>query len=345
MRKLPIAVALSAAVHGAAIAWVQTRPRPKPEAPRPVTTVEIVEPAPPPPPQADDEPVEMALLDDHTVSGRSIVPLVVRDSANERNDKASAAKGAGSKGVGAIVSEGNGKASASEGGGGGQPHSKYMGMRGKSWQLHWDPSEAFETAFNAYDKPPDIPPPPSGELKPSGNGTYTSDHGAFTADVNRDGTVTIKDKPDVGDVHFSGIGIAGRASFDDWAMRKAGIDPYASAKRQWLDKTRDERARIGMASRKEDLHRAPEFMKRNVAWAWSKTAGDPEARRQALFDLWDDCAEKGDDDLVAAGTGARLYVIGFIRAHLPQGAAGAFTPDDLTRLNAHKRSSATFQPY
>lgn len=335
MRKLPIAVALSAAVHGAAIAWVQTRPRPKPEAPRPVTTVEIVEPAPPPPP--DDEPVAVALLDDHTVTAVSATAAVV-----------SHATPATSHGH-AAISTGTGTAATGTGetaaGTGDHPHSKYMGMRGKSWQLHWDPSEAFETAFNAYNKPPDIPPPPSGELKPSGNGTYTSDHGAFTADVNRDGTVTIKDKPDVGDVHFSGIGIAGRASFDDWAMRKAGIDPYASAKRQWLDKTRDERARIGMASRKEDLHRAPEFMKRNVAWAWSKTEGDPEARKQALFDLWDDCAEKGDDDLVEAGTGARLYVVGFIRGHLPQGAAGAFTPDDLTRLNAHKRSSATFQPY
>ena len=86
-------------------------------------------------------------------------------------------------------------------------------------------------------------------------------------------------------------------------------------------------------------------MKRNLAWAWSKTESDPEARKQALFELWDDCAETGEQDLVAAGHAARLYVLGYIRAHLPQGAAGAFTPDDLTRLNAHKRSSATFQPY
>jgi len=211
-----------------------------------------------------------------------------------------------------------------------------------------DPDLAFETAFNAYNKPLDLPPPPSGELHPSGNGTYTTDHGmdgAFVGTVHPDGTVSIKDKPTVGDVHFAGIGIAGRANFDDWAMHEAGIDPYASAKRQWLDKTREERVHIGAIYRKEQLARTPEYVKRNLAWAWSKTETDPEARKQALFDLWDDCAEKGDDDLVAAGTGARLYVIGFIRAHLPQGAAGAFTPDDLTRLNAHKRSSATFQPY
>ena len=118
---------------------------------------------------------------------------------------------------------------------------------------------------------------------------------------HRDGTVSIKDKPTVGDVHFAGIGFTGRANFDDWAMHQAGIDPYASAKRQWLDKTRDERVRIGADYRKEQLARAPEYMKRNVAWAWSKTEGDAEARKQAMFDLWDDCAEKGDDEPVAAG--------------------------------------------
>lgn len=128
-------------------------------------------------------------------------------------------------------------------------------------------------------------------------------------------------------------------------MHEAGIDPYASAKRQWLDKTRDERVRIGAAYRKDQLARTPEYMRRNLAAAWAATANDPEARKQALFELWDDCAESGDDPLVAAGTAARLYVIGFIRAHLPQGTDGAFTSGDLGRLNARKRSAATFLPY
>lgn len=339
MRKLPIAVALSAAVHGAAIAWVQTRPRPKPEAPRPVTTVEIVEPAPPP---EDSEPVAVALLDDHSVPEVSATAAAVSHAtAGNPHGRAAISRGTGT----GTASTGTGETAAGKGD---APHSKFMEMRGKSWQFGWNPSEKFMAAFDAYDKPPDLPPPPSGELHASGNGEYTTDHGmdgAFVGTVHRDGTVSIKDKPTVGDVHFAGIGFTGRANFDDWAMHEAGIDPYASAKRQWLDKTRDERVRIGADYRKEQLARAPEYMKRNVAWAWSKTEGDPEARKQAMFDLWDDCAEKGDDELVAAGTGARLYIVGFVRAHLPQGTAGAFTPDDLTRLNAHKRSAAAFQPY
>jgi hypothetical protein len=331
MRTLPVAVAVSVALHGLAIAYVQLRPPPKPEPLPKVTAIEIVPPARP----AEPEPMVVALLDDHTPVKE--LPLSGA-SGGLKNGKTSSAKSAISTGsTGGVETPGA------------PVHSPLMGMRGKNEGpgLVWNPSSKFDAAFEAYGAahPPDIPPPPSGELHPAGNGTFTSDQPAFKVKVDRDGTAHIEDKPDVGDVHFSGIGIAGRANIDDWAMRKAGIDPYASAKRQWLDKTRDERARIAMANRKEDLARAPEFMRRNLAWAWNKTMTDPEARKQALFELWDDCAETGDDDLVAAGRAARSYLVGFIRAHLAAGSPGAFSADDLARLNAHRRSKATFEPY
>ena len=333
MRTLPVAIAVSVALHGAAIAYVQTRPRPKPEPPPKVTSVEIVPPAP----RAEPEPMVVALLDDHTPV--KAIPTS-GGSGGVTNGKTSSAKSAistGATGTGGEVPAGP------------PQHNPLMGMRGKNEGpgLVWNPSAAFDAAFeaNSAAHPPDLPPPPSGELHPSGNGTFKSDQPAFKVKVDRDGTAHIEDKPDVGDVHVSGIGIAGRASFDDWAMRKAGIDPYASAKRQWLDKTRDERARIAMANRKEDLGRAPEYMRRNLALAWKKTEGDAEARKQALFELWDECAETGDDDIVAAGAAARAYLVGFVRAHLAQGKPGAFTGDDLARLNAHRRSKATFEPY
>lgn len=336
MRTLPVAIVVSVALHGAAIAYVQTRPRPKVEPPPKVTTIEIVPPAA----KADPEPMVVALLDDHT----PVKPLPLDGLTNGKTSPANHA----TTHVHGLT---NGKTSP---GGGEVPsgppsHNPLMGMRGKNEGsgLTWNPSGAFDAAFDAYSDahPPDIAPPPSGELHPSGNGTFTSDQPAFKVRVDRDGTAHIDDKPDVGDVHVSGLGIAGRASFDDWAMRKAGIDPYSSAKRQWLDKTRDERARIAMANRKEDLARAPEFMRRNLAWAWKKTTNDPDARKQALFELWDECAETGDDQLVAAGSAARVYLVGFIRAHLPPDQPGAFTADDLARLNAHRRSKATFEPY
>ena len=334
MRALPVAVAVSAAVHALALLYVETRPHPKHQPPPQVTAIEIVPPAQP-------EPMAVALLDDHTTVPELPATAVTSHpshgvsgaSGELKNGKASPGKSAAGQGDDGLK---NGKASP------------FMKMRGKGEGpgLVWNPSDKFDAAFNAYSAahPPDIPPPPSGELKPSGNGTYKSDQPAFTVKTDRDGTAHIEDKPDVGDFHVSGLGVAGRMSVDDWAMRKAGIDPYASAKRQWLDKTRDERARIGMANRKEDLARAPEFMRRNVAWAWGHVRSEDE-RKEALFELWDDCAETGDDDLVQAGANARRYLVGFIRAHLPAGRPGAYTPEDLARLNAHRRSKATFAPY
>ena len=71
-------------------------------------------------------------------------------------------------------------------------------------------------------------------------------------------------------------------------------------------------------------------VQRTLEELWAREH-DPAARKQALFELWSDCA---DDD---AGQRARAMVIGWIRANLPEGSAGAYTPDDLDRLG--------FQPY
>jgi len=133
-------------------------------------------------------------------------------------------------------------------------------------------------------------------------------------------------------------------AFDDMLMRGHGIDPYASAKRQWLEKTFDERAAIGLAHRKDELARSAQYMQRNLTWMWRRTT-DPRERKQAVFELWDEVAETGDDDLVRGGQAARAYVLGFVRSHMPEGSAGAFTADELAQLNAHRHSHEVFSPY
>jgi len=77
---------------------------------------------------------------------------------------------------------------------------------------------------------------------------------------------------------------------------------------------------------------------------WAATQ-DLRARKQALFDLWDDCAETGDAAVVAAGEAARRLILGFIRAHLPAGSADAFTAQDIAALARAQQSKAVFQPY
>jgi hypothetical protein len=122
------------------------------------------------------------------------------------------------------------------------------------------------------------------------------------------------------------VGLHGPADITAYLYRKlAHADPYAARKRKLLDDTFDERAERGAAFRAEQAARSAELMQRTLEELWAREP-DPAARKQALFELWSDCA---DDD---AGTRARAMVIGWIRAKLPAGSADAYTPAELERL-------------
>ncbi len=128
------------------------------------------------------------------------------------------------------------------------------------------------------------------------------------------------------------IGLGGGADLSAWLMRKYGhFDPYASRKRKLLDDTRDERVARGAAYRDQQLVRSAELMQRTLEEMWARVP-DAAARKQALYELWSDCA---DDD---AGQRARAMVLGWIRSKLPAGTPGAFTADELAGL-------APFRPY
>jgi hypothetical protein len=185
-------------------------------------------------------------------------------------------------------------------------------------------SAAFAGDFLAASKPLAVEPPPSGQLQQDGAG-MRGERTPFTMHVAPDGTVHFVDKP--------------TADLTDLAMRALGMDPYASMKLRMLDDTREERAALGMRHRKELLARSPELMRNNVDWLWSTTT-DPAARKQALFELWDDCAEAGDgdDELVAAGRAARAYVLGVIRSRVH------FTDEEIEHFNKIRESEETFAP-
>ncbi|MGE5183038.1 MAG: hypothetical protein ACM31C_13295 [Acidobacteriota bacterium] len=337
---LPAALVVSVAVHAGAFAWVLARHEPpKLEAP----------PAPAAHPAPEPPPIGVVLLDGDGVSG------------TPGGDAAAVSQGVSRR----IRSEVRSPKSEVP-----PKHSPWMTMREP--ELQKGPSESFVDHFLAHDKPgvdPDrlgnqswidhasagdveaareeriakYDAARSEELKPSGGGTYRSHHDAFEATTNADGTVKLKDAPDV-DVHPSCLFGGCAMSLDDWAMRKAGIDPYRAAKLQWLDKTRDERAEIGRAHRKAQLARSAELVQQNLAWMWQHTR-DPEARKQALFEMWDEIAETGDDELVRGGAAARAYLIGFIRSKLPPASPGAFSARELAELNARRKSRAVFAPY
>jgi hypothetical protein len=137
--------------------------------------------------------------------------------------------------------------------------------------------------------------------------------------------------------------LGGRLDITSYLQHKFVGDPFASRKLKMLDATRDERVASGTAHRAAQLARSAELMARNLE-ALGRATADPAVRREALFELWDECGE-GEGPAGAAGERARAMVIGWIRAHLPSGEAGAFSADDIARLDARRSSKQHFVPY
>lgn len=150
-------------------------------------------------------------------------------------------------------------------------------------------------------------------------------------------------KPDSGNVASVPL-VGGHFDADDWLMRRHGQDPYASRKLKMMDATRDERAAVGAHHRAEQLSHAAEIMQKNLDQLWA-SIHDAAARKEALFELWDECAESGDTALVEGGAAARSLVIGFIRAHFPEGGPDAFTTAEIAACERKKQSHARFSPY
>jgi hypothetical protein len=135
----------------------------------------------------------------------------------------------------------------------------------------------------------------------------------------------------------------GRLDVTSWLHRKFVGDPYTSRKLKVLDATRAERVALGAAHRAAQLERSAELMASRLEALWRATS-DPALRREALFELWDECDE-GEGAQGAAGARARAMVIGWIGAQLPAGGPGAYAADELARLNARRSSTRPFAPY
>jgi len=394
LRKLPLGVALSTAVHAVAVAWVATRaPMPSLAAePASTTLIEIVAvDRPAAPPVAPVMPIDVALADD-----RPEKPVLASRPATAMATPARAPRSPGDAKppAAAIVVPGAGSADETVPR---QPpaHSPMMSMRGGAAPRPELPSGRWDDLDHAPRGTAPEKDLTTGILHESGGGTYKSDQGTFTGKVNPDGSVKLTNSRNL-NVHvalptpktlgralsswydsdkgaFGAEGdpamakqiqaspgstvdpgdrsktvivpvLAGGFDATDWMMRNHGQDPYASKKLSFLDATRDERVQIGNRHRAEQLTHSTQLMQRNLDALWAATQDLP-ARKRALFELWDECAETGDPDLVAGGQAARRLVIGAIRARLPAGSALAFTPDELAAFARAKQSKAAFQPY
>ncbi len=137
--------------------------------------------------------------------------------------------------------------------------------------------------------------------------------------------------------------LGGSLDITAWLHRKFIGDPYSSRKLKLLDDTRDERIVLGTAFRAEALAHSAELIHRTLEELWRATT-DASLRKEALFELWDDCFE-GEGPRGEAGARARAMVIGWIRAKLPAGSPEAFTDEEIAACAARRTSRQPFEPY
>jgi hypothetical protein len=250
-------------------------------------------------------------------------------------------------------------------------------------QFHSSIDDLIASAVDLPPGTPPPPDPTSGILKDSGNGVVHGDHSAFTMHVAHDGTVAFDDHANVGvDQYGQPVGkevtdwvntedkfrapptipvtgsidpgdrtgaiifpvIGGHFDVTDAIMRLRGEDPYARAKLAMLDATRDERVRMGNAYRTEQLARTPIYVANNVARVFA-VLHEPRAQREALFQLWDECTEKGDDKALAATAVARAFIVSAIRTHFPAGSPAAYSAGELAALDRKRSAHEPFAPY
>ena len=388
MKKLPVAVSISAGVHALVVTAALAYRPPPPEAP--VLAREAIEVL-----TVTDEPVAVVLLDTYSVPMISAAPTEPT-MEHPAAPRATAAIATAPTAPTTVIVEPGGEPDRRA------PHAMFQ-MRGGTADQR---AAVFSFKLPAYDaierapagtKPIDEVPV-TGKLQPNGGGTYRSNEGVFTARVEKDGSVNLEDaknlnlkfwpdprkipkipkaigkgvadwyakedkaprdpdrepinnsrsvdkdtRPDHGQTTTVPI-LGGSFDITDAFMRKKKVDPYASKKLAYLDSTRDERVQIGKRHRNGQLRQSTELMQKQLDVVWTGTATIAQ-KKQALFELWDDCAETGDARVVEAGREARLLVIGFIRAKFPAGTAHAFTTDELATLARKRTSKTAFEPY
>jgi hypothetical protein len=348
MRILPVALALSAVAHGGLALALAMRNHAPPHvfAPPPA---ELATPT-----SAADVPIAVALLDDtHEAQPHDVGPALTRriaaSTAHHGTEVAAATASASTPSTGVDPAK----------------TSPLMAMRPKPAPTLEGPSEDFISNF--LSKPSHAEPNPiegeriddeiaaiehdpsqrerlvalynardAHELKRDGTG-YKATHQTWVAHVDSTGHATFEDTPNW---HHDGLG----ASFDitDAFMRHHGDDPYAAQKRKFLEDTLEERYQIGKRAQHELLQHSGGLAYEALENVWAKTT-DVRARKRAVFELWDDCAESGNADLVEGGRAAREMIVAFIQARFV--GADAYTPDELAAFNAKKTSKATFAPY
>jgi hypothetical protein len=204
-------------------------------------------------------------------------------------------------------------------------------------------------------------PAPSGKdyafSKEKGKLVYRDPAGRFVATLNPDGRVNFRNKG--AKATWTNIGMAGPG---DVLSAAAGEDPYARIKAALLKATFEMRLGMAIDFQKRQLDKRLSRLDSELDDIWADQRRDLPARKELLFQRWDECDEPEvveadlpgfgavesselDDARQDAAASARTRILKFIREHAPKGSAEAFTAAELADMNRRRASTQKFDPY
>jgi hypothetical protein len=207
-------------------------------------------------------------------------------------------------------------------------------------------------------------PAPSGKQdyafsKENGKLVYRDPGGRFVATLNPDGRVNFRNKG--AKATWTNIGMAGPG---DMLSAAAGEDPYARLKAALLKATFEMRLGMAVDFQKRQLDKRLSRLDGELDKIWTDERRELSARKELLFQRWDECDEPDEVSAAAelpgfgsvesseldqarqgAATSARKRILKFIREHAPKGSAEAFTVTELADMNRRRASKQKFDPY
>lgn len=165
--------------------------------------------------------------------------------------------------------------------------------------------------------------------RPNRRGGLDLESNAIQANIKNDGSISFEEKPLL---EWNG-GTTFTQRFDEWLMRKAGVDPYLSNKLAVLEETRDMRIGMIKAWNVKNTARQVEALPSKLTSLWMDETRTLQEKKGLLFLLWDECLESG------AGKRARERIETFVQKN-----GIDFSEKELEEMNRTRTSAEKFRP-
>lgn len=209
--------------------------------------------------------------------------------------------------------------------------------------------DLFPEALPAPPTPQELGKESSGEPSwaSAPDGGYDVDGLVFSAHVDAEGRVTIRDKGIEGNLIITPlfVAFAGIVDFTDLVSRMLGEDPYWYRKKAFLESTFGERLAMRRDNAEVTMIKALANLPAYLEAVWTYPGFSLDQRKKILFALWDECAEDGNELMRQGGAEARNLIVGFIQSRVPPNSREAYSPTEIAALNAVRTANYSFAPY